>query len=91
MALPNSAKSKTMAAQMLLSTVYWIRKQQGIGYGAGHIMDVVRGKDTEKVQQKGHDGLSTFGRGAQYSEVQLRGVLRQIGRASCRERVSFLV
>jgi len=68
----------TEAAQMLLSTVYWIRKQQGIGYGAGHIMDVVRGKDTEKVQQKGHDGLSTFGRGAQYSEVQLRGVLRQL-------------
>lgn len=68
----------TEAAQMLLSTVYWIRKQQGIGYGAGHIMDIVRGKDTEKVQQKGHDGLSTFGRGAQYSEVQLRGVLRQL-------------
>jgi ATP-dependent DNA helicase RecQ len=68
----------TEAAQMLLSTVYWIRKQQGIGYGAGHIMDVVRGKDTEKVQQKGHDGLSTFGRGRQYSEVQLRGVLRQL-------------
>ena len=68
----------TEAAQMLLSTVYWIRKQQGIGYGAGHIMDVVRGKDTEKVKQKGHDGLSTFGRGSEFSEVQLRGVLRQL-------------
>ncbi|WP_225781970.1 DNA helicase RecQ [Xenophilus sp. Marseille-Q4582] len=68
----------TEAAQMLLSTVYWIRKQDGIGYGAGHIMDIVRGKDTDKVRQKGHDGLSTFGRGDTYSEAQLRGVLRQL-------------
>ena len=66
------------AAQMLLSTVYWIRKQQGIGFGAGHIMDIVRGKDSEKVRQHGHDGLSTFARGDMYSEAQLRGVLRQL-------------
>ncbi len=68
----------TEAAQMLLSTIYWIRKQQGIGFGAGHIMDIVRGKETEKTRQHGHDGLSTFGRGSQYAEVQLRGVLRQL-------------
>ncbi|MDA7419056.1 DNA helicase RecQ [Xenophilus arseniciresistens] len=68
----------TEAAQMMLSTIYWIRKQDGIGYGAGHIMDIVRGKDTDKVRQKGHDGLSTFGRGDAYSEAQLRGVLRQL-------------
>ncbi len=68
----------TEAAQMLLSTIYWIRKQQGIGFGAGHIMDIVRGKETDKTRQHGHDGLSTFGRGSQFSEVQLRGVLRQL-------------
>lgn len=68
----------TEAAQMLLSTIYWIRKQDGFGYGAGHIMDIVRGKETDKVQQKGHGGLSTFGRGDTYSEAQLRGVLRQL-------------
>ncbi|RYF82909.1 MAG: DNA helicase RecQ [Comamonadaceae bacterium] len=68
----------TEAAQMLLSTIYWIRKQQGIGFGAGHIMDIVRGKDSEKVRQHGHDGLSTFARGESYSETQLRGVLRQL-------------
>jgi ATP-dependent DNA helicase RecQ len=38
----------------------------------------VRGKCTEKVAQFGHETLSTFGVGAAYSELQLRGVLRQL-------------
>jgi ATP-dependent DNA helicase RecQ len=38
----------------------------------------LRGKATEKVNQYGHEKLSTFGIGAHFSEVQLRGVLRQL-------------
>ncbi len=68
----------TDAARMLLSTVYRIRQLNGIGFGTGHIIDVVRGKMTEKVEQHGHRGLSTFGVGASYSERQLRSVLRQL-------------
>jgi ATP-dependent DNA helicase RecQ len=49
-----------------------------MSFGAGHVMDILRGKDTEKVKQYGHDSLSTFGIGAHFSEVQLRGVLRQL-------------
>ena len=41
-------------------------------------MDILRGKATEKVTQYGHDTLSTFGIGADFSEAQLRGVLRQL-------------
>jgi ATP-dependent DNA helicase RecQ len=41
-------------------------------------MDIVRGKTTDKVTQYGHDALSTFGIGADFSELQLRGVLRQL-------------
>jgi ATP-dependent DNA helicase RecQ len=41
-------------------------------------MDIVRGKTTEKVIQHGHATLSTFGLGATFSELQLRGVLRQL-------------
>jgi ATP-dependent DNA helicase RecQ len=41
-------------------------------------MDILRGKTTEKVSQYGHQALSTFGIGALFSEVQLRGVLRQL-------------
>ncbi|WP_198969953.1 DNA helicase RecQ [Xylophilus sp. ASV27] len=68
----------TETARKLLSTIYWIKKQNGIGFGAGHIMDIVRGKKTDKVAQYRHDTLSTFGLCAESSEAQLRGVLRQL-------------
>jgi ATP-dependent DNA helicase RecQ len=68
----------TEAARKLLSTIYRVQQQTGISFGAGHVMDIVRGKQTEKVAQFGHERLSTFGIGAQFSETQLRGVLRQL-------------
>jgi ATP-dependent DNA helicase RecQ len=68
----------TEAARMLLSTIYRVKQQSGMSFGAGHMMDILRGKVTEKVSQYGHDKLSTFGIGAHFSEVQLRGVLRQL-------------
>jgi ATP-dependent DNA helicase RecQ len=68
----------TEAARMLLSTIYRVKQQSGMSFGAGHMMDILRGKATEKVNQYGHEKLSTFGIGAHFSEVQLRGVLRQL-------------
>jgi ATP-dependent DNA helicase RecQ len=68
----------TEAARMLLSTIYRIKQQSDMSFGAGHVMDILRGKTTEKVTQYGHHTLSTFGIGAHFSEVQLRGVLRQL-------------
>jgi len=68
----------TDAARKLLSTVYRVQQMGGISYGAGHIMDILRGKVTDKVTQRGHERLSTFGIGAELSEAQLRGVLRQL-------------
>lgn len=68
----------TEAARMLLSTIYRVQQANGLHFGAGHIMDILRGKETEKVRQFGHQNLSTYGIGAQYSEQQLRGVLRQL-------------
>jgi ATP-dependent DNA helicase RecQ len=68
----------TDAARKLLSTIYRIQQLNGISFGAGHLMDIVRGKTTEKVTQYGHDTLSTFGIGAGFTELQLRGVLRQL-------------
>ncbi len=68
----------TDAARKLLSTIYRVQQTSGITFGAGHIMDILRGKATEKVAQHGHTGISTFGIGAAFSEQQLRGVLRQL-------------
>ena len=75
---PPAVWDGTDAARKLLSTIYRVQQVTGIGFGAGHIMDIVRGKRTEKVAQFGHESLSTFGVGAAYSELQLRGVLRQL-------------
>ena len=68
----------TEAARMLLSTVYRVEQMSGLSFGAGHLIDILRGKTTDKVRQHSHQHLSTFGIGAHYSEAQLRGVLRQL-------------
>ncbi len=68
----------TDAARKLLSTIYRVQQSSQISFGAGHIMDIVRGKSTEKVVQHRHQDLSTFGIGATLSEQQLRAVLRQL-------------
>ncbi|WP_348713586.1 DNA helicase RecQ [Acidovorax soli] len=75
---PPAVWDGTDAARKLLSTIYRVQQASGLSFGTGHIMDIVRGKDTEKIQQFGHDKLSTFGVGKDYSEAQLRGVLRQL-------------
>jgi len=75
---PPAVWDGTDAARKLLSTIYRVQQQSGIGFGAGHIMDILRGKPTEKVKQFGHERISTFGIGAEFSEPQLRGVLRQL-------------
>ncbi len=75
---PPAIWDATDAARKLLSTIYRVQQVSRIGFGAGHIMDILRGKQTEKVLQFGHDKISTFGIGAELSEPQLRGVLRQL-------------
>jgi len=75
---PPEAWDGTVAAQKVLSTVYRLWKERGQRYGAGHIIDILRGKATERVTQYGHDTLSVFGVGADLSESAWRGVLRQL-------------
>jgi ATP-dependent DNA helicase RecQ len=68
----------TEAARKALSCIYRFRQAGGQRYGAVHLIDVLRGKVTEKVTQHGHESLSTFGIGADVSEAQWRLVLRQL-------------
>ncbi|HET7867852.1 MAG TPA: DNA helicase RecQ [Burkholderiaceae bacterium] len=72
----------TEAARKALSGIYRFAQQgRQFGppsFGAGQLIDVLRGKRTEKVAQFRHDQLSTFGIGADLSEVQWRAVLRQL-------------
>jgi ATP-dependent DNA helicase RecQ len=64
----------TEAAQKALSCVY--RTEQR--FGAGHLIDILCGKLTERVQRLGHDQLKTFNAGADLNEKQWRAVFRQL-------------
>jgi len=68
----------TDAARKALSCIYRFHQQRGQSFGAGHLIDVLRGKQTDKVTQFHHETLSTFGIGADLSEAQWRSVLRQL-------------
>ena len=75
---PPQSWDATEAARKALSCIYRFQQQHGFGFGAGHLIDVLRGKSTDKVLQRGHERLSTFGIGTDLGEAQWRGVLRQL-------------
>jgi ATP-dependent DNA helicase RecQ len=75
---PPEVWDATDCARKLLSTIFRVQQASGLHFGAGHLMDILRGKATDKVAQYGHQAISTFGIGADYSEAQLRSVLRQL-------------
>ena len=68
----------TEPARKLLSTIYRCEQASGFGFAASHVIDVLRGKTTEKVEKFGHAGLSTFGIGQELAEAEWRLLLRQL-------------
>jgi len=64
----------TEAVRKALSCVY----RTGQRFGAGHVIDVLMGRDDERVRQWGHDKLSTYGIGADIPEKEWRGIFRQL-------------
>ncbi len=71
---PVASWDGTEAAQKALSAV----ARTGQRFGGGHLVDVLRGKATARVQHHGHDRLPTFGVGADLGERAWRSVLRQL-------------
>ena len=64
----------TVAAQKVLSCIY----RTGQRFGAGHVVDVLLGKDTDKVRRFRHERLSTFGIGEELTATEWRSVIRQL-------------
>jgi len=64
----------TEVAQKILSTVY----RTGQRFGAMHVIDVLMGKDTDKVRQHRHESLSVYGIGSELGQQQWRSILRQL-------------
>lgn len=71
---PPQTWDATVPAQKALSAVY----RTGQRYGSGHVIDVLRGEETERVLALDHHRLSTFGIGADLDEKQWRSVFRQL-------------
>src|SRR5699024_7411875 len=66
----------TVAAQKMMSTIYRLWRERGQRFGAGHIIDILRGKDSERMRSYGHQSLTVFGIGNELTEQGWRGVLR---------------
>src|SRR3546814_19781664 len=75
---PPQAWDGTVAAQKILSAVYRLWRERGQRFGAGHLIDILRGKPTDRVKQYEHENLTVYGIGADLSEQAWRGVLRQL-------------
>ena len=71
---PPESWDATEAARQALSCVY----RTGQRFGVGYVLDVLRGKDDERIRRFGHDRLSTFGIGADVDAGQWRSVVRQL-------------
>ncbi|ATE58797.1 DNA helicase RecQ [Thauera sinica] len=71
---PPQTWDATEAARKALSCVY----RTGQRYGAGHLIDVLRGETTDKVLERGHERISTFGIGSELDEKRWRTVFRQL-------------
>ncbi|HKT55612.1 MAG TPA: DNA helicase RecQ [Microbacterium sp.] len=65
-------------AQKLLSTIVRLQRERGQSFGAGHLIDILRGSDTQRMRQQGHDKLATFGIGGDLGEQDWRSVVRQL-------------
>jgi ATP-dependent DNA helicase RecQ len=75
---PPQAWDGTVAAQKVLSTVFRLDRERRQKFGAGQIIDILRGKHTPKVEQFDHLSLTVFGIGADLTEGEWRGVIRQL-------------
>ncbi|WP_040797869.1 DNA helicase RecQ [Nocardia higoensis] len=75
---PPESWDGTVAAQKLLSAVLRLERERGQSFGAGHVIDILLGKQSPKVQQYEHNALKVFGVGADLRDTEWRGVVRQL-------------
>ena len=64
----------TIAAQKALSAVYRTEQRFGVNY----LIDVLLGKNDERMQRFGHDRLGVFGVGTEFSKSEWQSIFRQL-------------
>ncbi|MFP5393316.1 MAG: DNA helicase RecQ [Gammaproteobacteria bacterium] len=72
--IPPVSFDGTVPVQKLLSAVYRVDQR----FAAGHVIDVLRGIETDRIKQWHHTELSVFGVGADRSEAEWRAIVRQV-------------
>ncbi|MFE6997799.1 DNA helicase RecQ [Microbacterium sp. NPDC057659] len=65
-------------AQKLLSTIVRLKRERNQAFGAGQLIDILRGSSTERIRKLGHEKIATYGIGADLSEQDWRSVVRQL-------------
>jgi ATP-dependent DNA helicase RecQ len=75
---PPESWDGTIPAQKLLSTVVRLQRERNQRFGAGQLIDILLGKETERVRSNRHDELTTFGIGTELGDQEWRGVVRQL-------------
>lgn len=71
--IPPVSFDGTVPVQKLLSAIYRVDQR----FAAGHVIDVLRGVETDRIKQWHHDSLSVFGIGSERAEAEWRAILRQ--------------
>ncbi|MGC5642754.1 UNVERIFIED_CONTAM: DNA helicase RecQ [Kocuria sp. CPCC 205300] len=75
---PPEAFDGTVPAQKLMSTIVRLQRERGQQFGAGHLVDILLGRETERVVRMRHTELTTFGIGTELGDQEWRGVVRQL-------------
>jgi ATP-dependent DNA helicase RecQ len=75
---PPESWDGTIPAQKVLSTVYRLDRERRQKFGVGHVVDILLGRQTAKIQQFNHETLTVFGIGTDLAEPVWRGVVRQL-------------
>jgi len=78
--VPRATWDGTLAAQKFLSCVYRIRETGGFGVGIQHVVEVLRGAETEKIRKFGHQNLSTFNIGGEHTRAEWGAIGRELVR-----------
>jgi len=75
---PRVTYDGTVESQKLLSCVYRIRERSGTDLGLNHAIEVLTGANTERIRQRGHDQLSTYGIGRDLDRPAWQAIGREL-------------
>ena len=75
---PRETFDGTIAAQKFLSCVHRVQAKSGFAFGLNHVVDVLRGADTEAMRQRGHNELSTYGIGRDLKREAWQAIGREL-------------